>query len=82
MNLELLNRGFIPEEICLKLPDTFSDVEKLALELPKVLANEQIEARVLQLEVEKNVGFNSASTRESNACLLLYRPCFHVGKKE
>ena len=55
MNLELLNRGFIPEEICLKLPDTFSDVEKLALELPKVLANEQIEARVLQLEVEKNV---------------------------
>ena len=30
MNLDLLNRGFIPEEICLKLPDTFSDVEKLA----------------------------------------------------
>ena len=53
------------------------------LELPKVLANEQIEARVLQLEVEKNVDdFNSASAREGNACLLLYRPCFHVGKKE
>ncbi|NND23439.1 MAG: hypothetical protein HKN86_01980 [Acidimicrobiia bacterium] len=55
MNLELLNHGFIPEEICYKLPETFSDVEKLALELPKVLANEQIEARVLKLEAEKDV---------------------------
>ena len=55
MNLELLNHGFIPEEICYKLPETFSDVEKLAVELPKVLANEQIEARVLKLEAEKDV---------------------------
>jgi len=35
MNLDLLDKGFIPEEICLKLPDNFSDIEKLASELPK-----------------------------------------------
>ena len=43
MNLDLLDKGFIPEEICLKLPDNFSDIEeqfeyysarpKLALEI-------------------------------------------------
>ena len=82
MNLELLNRGFIPEEICLKLPDTFSDVEKLALELPKVLANEQIEARVLQLEVEKNV--EDLTVPQLERAMLVYSYIGHAfmwGKK-
>ena len=82
MNLELLNRGFIPEEICLKLPDTFSDVEKLALELPKVLANEQIEVRVLQLEVEKNV--EDLTVPQLERAMLVYSYIGHAfmwGKK-
>ena len=42
MNQEILDSGFIPNEICEKLPSGFDDIEKLASELPKVLANEQI----------------------------------------
>ena len=82
MNLELLNRGFIPEEICLNLPDTFSDVEQLALELPKVLANEQIESRVLRLEVEKNV--DDLTVPQLERAMLVYSYIGHAvmwGKK-
>ena len=46
---EILDSGFIPNQICEKLPASFDDIENLASELPKVLANEQIVERVQQL---------------------------------
>ena len=42
MNQGILNSGFIPEVICEQLPGGFEDIELLAEELPKVLANEHI----------------------------------------
>ena len=42
MQQEILDSGFIPNQICEKLPSSFDDIENLASELPKVLANEQI----------------------------------------
>ena len=46
MNQDILNSGFIPEVICEQLPEGFEDIELLAEELPKVLANEQITDRI------------------------------------
>ena len=45
MHQEILDSGFIPDQICEKLPSSFDDIENLASELPKVLANEQIVER-------------------------------------
>ena len=73
MNLDLLDQGFIPEEICLKLPDNFSDIEKLASELPKVLANEQIEKMVSQLEIEKNI--DTLTTPQLERAMLVFSIC-------
>ena len=82
LNLEILNQGFIPKVICLELPESFSDIEKLAAELPKVLANEQIESRVQQLEIEKNIdGLDKA---ELERAMLIYSYIGHAfmwGKK-
>ena len=39
MNQDILNSGFIPEVICEQLLEGFEDIELLAEELPKVLAN-------------------------------------------
>ena len=37
MHQEILDSGFIPNQICEKLPASFDDIENLASELPKVL---------------------------------------------
>jgi|TARA_B000000477_G_scaffold123593_1_gene129381 indoleamine 2,3-dioxygenase len=82
LNLDILNQGFIPKDICLELPEAFSDVEKLAAELPKVLANEQIESRILLLEVEKNI--NDLSKPQLERAMLIYSYIGHAfmwGKK-
>ena len=42
MNKDLLEKGFIPEEICTDLPDGFKDVEEISSSLHKILANNQI----------------------------------------
>ena len=55
MNQDILNSGFIPEVICEQLPGGFEDIELLAEELPKVLANEQITDRVSKLKIEKDI---------------------------
>ena len=55
MNQDILNSGFIPEVICEQLPGDFEDIELLAEELPKVLANEQITDRISKLEIEKDI---------------------------
>ena len=83
MNQEILDSGFIPNEICEKLPPGFDDIEKLASELPKVLANEQIVVRVDQLEPDKDI--SKLNSSELERAMLLYSYIAHAymwGKKE
>ena len=61
MHQEILDSGFIPDQICEKLPSSFDDIENLASELPKVLTNEQIVERVEQLERDKDINNLSKS---------------------
>jgi hypothetical protein len=39
MHQEILDSGFIPNQICEKLPASFDDIENLASELPKEYNN-------------------------------------------
>ena len=83
MNHETLDSGFIPNEICEKLPTGFEDIEKLASELTKVLANEQIVQRVNQLELHKDI--SQLTSSELERAMLLYSYIAHAymwGKKE
>ncbi len=83
MDLKILEKGFIPENICQKLPDIFLDIEQLASDLPKVLANEQIDDFVHNLEVEKDI--SSLTESELERAMLLYSYIGHAymwGKKE
>ena len=82
MHREILDSGFIPNQICEKLPASFDDVENLARELPKVLANEQIVERVGQLERNKDI--NNLNISELERAMLLYSYIGHAymwGKK-
>ena len=82
MHQEILNSGFIPNQICEKLPASFDDIENLASELPKVLANEQIVERVQQLGQEKDI--NNLNYSELERAMLLYSYVGHAyvwGKK-
>ena len=82
MNLEILDSGFIPNQICEKLPASFDDIENLASELPKVLANEQIVERVQQLGQEKDI--SNLNVSELERAMLLYSYVGHAymwGKK-
>ena len=76
MNLDILNSGFIPKVICEQLPEGFEDIELLAGELPKVLANEQITDRVAKLETEKDISRLSLS--ELERAMLLYSYIGHA----
>ena len=83
MNQEILDSGFIPNEICEKLPSGFDDIEKLASDLSKVLANEQIVVRVDQLESDKDI--SKLNSSELERAMLLYSYIAHAyiwGKKE
>tara|TARA_B100001057_G_scaffold78877_2_gene74075 strand:- start:2164 stop:3279 length:1116 start_codon:yes stop_codon:yes gene_type:complete len=76
MNLDILNSGFVPKVICEQLPEGFEDIELLAEELPKVLANEQITDRVAKLETEKDISRLSLS--ELERAMLLYSYIGHA----
>ena len=76
MHQEILDSGFIPNQICEKLPASFDDVENLARELPKVLANEQIVERVGQLERNKDI--NNLNISELERAMLLYSYIGHA----
>ena len=76
MNLDILNSGFIPKVICEQLPEGFEDIELLAEELPKVLANEQITDRVAKLETKKDISRLSLS--ELERAMLLYSYIGHA----
>ena len=76
MNQDILNSGFIPEVICEQLPGDFEDIELLAEELPKVLANEQITDRISKLEIEKDI--SKLSLSELERAMLLYSYIGHA----
>ena len=83
MNKDLLEKGFIPEEICLKLPKAFEDVEDISSSLHKILANNQIGNVVNEINQEKEI--SSLSIPELERAMLLYSYIGHAymwGKEE
>ncbi|MDC3122424.1 indoleamine 2,3-dioxygenase [Acidimicrobiaceae bacterium] len=70
LNFSILESGFLPNKISTLLSNEFDDVEHIAKNLPKILANNQIEYEVLNLETEKNV--SNLSIDELERAMLLY----------
>ena len=83
MKKEILEKGFIPEEICTRLPNDFEDVEAISSLLNKTLANNQIGNVINQLPPEKDI--SSLSVPELERAMLLYSYIGHAymwGKTE
>ena len=70
LNFSILESGFLPDKISTLLSNEFDDVEHIAKNLPKILANNQIEYEVLNLETEKNI--SNLSIDELERAMLLY----------
>ena len=70
LNFSILETGFLPNKISTLLSNEFDDVEYIAKNLPKILANNQIESEVLNLETEKNI--SNLSIDELERAMLLY----------
>jgi len=70
LNFSILESGFLPNKISTLLSNEFDDVEYIAKNLPKILANNQIESEVLNLETEKNI--SNFSVDELERAMLLY----------
>ena len=70
LNFSILESGFLPNKISTLLSNEFDDVEHIAKNLPKILANNQIENEVLNLETEKNI--SNLSIDELERAMLLY----------
>ena len=70
LNFSILESGFLPNKISTLLSNEFDDVEHIAKNLPKILANNQIEYEVLNLEAEKNI--SNLSIDELERAMLLY----------
>ena len=70
LNFSILEIGFLPNKISTLLSNEFDDVEYIAKNLPKILANNQIEYEVLNLETEKNI--SNLSIDELERAMLLY----------
>ena len=70
LNFSILESGFLPNKISTLLSNEFDDVEYIAKNLPKILANNQIEYEVLNLETEKNI--SNLSIDELERAMLLY----------
>ena len=70
LNFSILESGFLPNKISTLLSNEFDDVEHIAKNLPKILANNQIEYEVLNLETEKNI--SNLSIDELERAMLLY----------
>ena len=70
LNFSILESGFLPNKISTLLSNEFDDVEHIAKNLPKILANNQIEYEVLNLETEKNI--SNLSVDELERAMLLY----------
>ena len=70
LNFSILETGFLPNKISTLLSNEFDDIEYLANNLPKILANNQIESEVLNLETEKDI--SNLSIDELERAMLLY----------
>ncbi len=70
LNFSILERGFLPSKISTLLSNEFDDVEHVANNLPKILANNQIEYEVFNLEIEKDI--SNLSIDELERAMLLY----------
>ena len=70
LNFSILESGFLPNKISTLLSNEFDDVEHIAKNLPKILANNQIKDEVLNLETEKDV--SNLSIDELERAMLLY----------
>ena len=70
LDFSILESGFLPNKISTLLSNEFDDVEHIAKNLPKILANNQIEYEVLNLETEKNI--SNLSIDELERAMLLY----------
>ena len=70
LNFSILESGFLPNKISTLLSNEFDDVEYIAKNLPKILANNQIESEVLNLETEKDI--SNLSIDELERAMLLY----------
>ena len=70
LNFSILEIGFLPNKISTILSNEFDDVEHIAKNLPKILANNQIEYEVLNLETEKDI--SNLSIDELERAMLLY----------
>ena len=70
LNFSILESGFLPNKISTPLSNEFDDVEHIAKNLPKILANNQIEDEVLNLETEKDI--SNLSIDELERAMLLY----------
>ena len=70
LNFSILESGFLPNKISTLLSNEFDDVEHIAKNLPKILANNQIEEEVLNLETEKDI--SNLSIDELERAMLLY----------
>ncbi|MDC3033156.1 indoleamine 2,3-dioxygenase [Acidimicrobiaceae bacterium] len=70
LNFSILESGFLPDKISTLLSNEFDDVEHIAKNLPKILANNQIECEVLNLETEKDI--SNLSIDELERAMLLY----------
>ena len=70
LNFSILESGFLPDKISTLLSNGFDDVEHIAKNLPKILANNQIEDEVLNLETEKDI--SNLSIDELERAMLLY----------
>ena len=70
LNFSILESGFLPNKISTLLLNEFDDVEHIAKNLPKILANNQIEYEVLNLETEKDI--SNLSIDELERAMLLY----------
>lgn len=55
MDIKVLDNGFIPESISESLSSDFQDVEEVANQLPKILANEHIEYSVKSINPNKDI---------------------------
>ena len=70
LNFSILESGFLPNKISTLLSNEFDDVEHIAKNLPKILANNQIEYEVFNLETEKDI--SNLSIDELERAMLLY----------
>ena len=70
LDFSILESGFLPNKISTLLSNEFDDVEHIAKNLPKILANNQIKDEVLNLETEKDI--SNLSIDELERAMLLY----------